>query len=64
MVVKVEAALGAVERGVGRVIFADGRIANPIRAALERAGNDCATHNGHGVPNRHSVIRGEQAFQK
>ena len=31
MVVKVEAALGAVERGVGRVIFADGRIANPIQ---------------------------------
>src|SRR4051812_21915348 len=29
MVVKVEAALGAVERGVGRVVFADGRIANP-----------------------------------
>jgi acetylglutamate/LysW-gamma-L-alpha-aminoadipate kinase len=39
MVVKVEAALGAVARGVGRVVFADGRIANPIQAAL----------NGHGT---------------
>jgi [amino group carrier protein]-L-2-aminoadipate 6-kinase len=36
MLVKVEAALGAVARGVGRVVFADGRIANPIQAA--RAG--------------------------
>jgi acetylglutamate/LysW-gamma-L-alpha-aminoadipate kinase len=39
MVVKVEAALGAVERGVGRVVFADGRIANPIQEAI----------NGHGT---------------
>jgi [amino group carrier protein]-L-2-aminoadipate 6-kinase len=39
MVVKVEAALGAVERGVGRVVFADGRIANPIQDAI----------NGHGT---------------
>ncbi len=38
MVVKVEAALGAVDRGVGRVVFADGRIANPIRAALDGQG--------------------------
>ena len=38
MVVKVEAALGAVERGVDRVIFADGRIANPIHAALNGQG--------------------------
>jgi acetylglutamate/LysW-gamma-L-alpha-aminoadipate kinase len=38
MVVKVEAALGAVERGVGRVVFADGRIPNPIRAALDGQG--------------------------
>ena len=38
MLVKVEAALGAVARGVGRVIFADGRIANPIRAALAGQG--------------------------
>lgn len=34
MLVKVEAALGAVNRGVGRVIFADGRIDRPILAAL------------------------------
>jgi [amino group carrier protein]-L-2-aminoadipate 6-kinase len=38
MLVKVEAALGAVDRGVGRVIFADGRIANPVRAALAGQG--------------------------
>ena len=39
MVVKVEAALGAVERGVGRVVFADGRIASPIQAALAGQGH-------------------------
>jgi acetylglutamate/LysW-gamma-L-alpha-aminoadipate kinase len=44
MVVKVEAALGAVDRGVGRVVFADGRIANPIQTAL----------NGHGTTVRHT----------
>ena len=38
MIVKVEAALGAVDRGVGRVIFADGRITNPIQAALSGQG--------------------------
>ena len=38
MLVKVEAALGAVERGVNRVVFADGRIANPIHAALNGQG--------------------------
>ncbi len=38
MVVKVEAALSAVDRGVGRVIFADGRIANPVQAALSGQG--------------------------
>jgi [amino group carrier protein]-L-2-aminoadipate 6-kinase len=43
MVVKVEAALGAVERGVGRVVFADGRIANPIRAALSGQGTTVRT---------------------
>ena len=37
MLVKVEAALRAVDRGVGRVVFADGRINRPISAAL--AGN-------------------------
>jgi len=34
MTVKVEAALGAIERGVGRVVFADGRVDRPIRRAL------------------------------
>jgi acetylglutamate/LysW-gamma-L-alpha-aminoadipate kinase len=38
MLVKVEAALGAVERGVGRVVFADGRVDNPIQAALAGLG--------------------------
>ena len=38
MVVKVEAALGAIARGVGRVVFADGRIASPIAAALAGQG--------------------------
>jgi acetylglutamate/LysW-gamma-L-alpha-aminoadipate kinase len=38
MVVKVEAALRAVERGVGRVVFADGRIPHPITAALAGRG--------------------------
>ena len=51
MVVKVEAALGAVDRGVGRVVFADGRIANPIRAAL----------NGHGTTVRHTHAAASQA---
>ena len=50
MVVKVEAALGAVERGVGRVVFADGRIANPIRAAL----------NGKGTTVRHATLAASQ----
>jgi acetylglutamate/LysW-gamma-L-alpha-aminoadipate kinase len=34
MLVKVEAALGAIERGVGRVIFADGRGEVPVSRAL------------------------------
>lgn len=38
MLVKVEAALGAIERGVGRVVFADGRISQPITAALAGQG--------------------------
>jgi acetylglutamate/LysW-gamma-L-alpha-aminoadipate kinase len=38
MLVKVEAALRAVERGVGRVVFADGRAPNPITAALAGQG--------------------------
>jgi len=38
MTVKVEAALGAVGRGVGRVVFADGRVEQPIRRALAGQG--------------------------
>jgi acetylglutamate/LysW-gamma-L-alpha-aminoadipate kinase len=38
MLVKVEAALGAIARGVGRVVFADGRIEHPIQAALAGQG--------------------------
>jgi acetylglutamate/LysW-gamma-L-alpha-aminoadipate kinase len=34
MLVKVEAALGAIERGVGRVVFADGRADDPNSRAL------------------------------
>jgi acetylglutamate/LysW-gamma-L-alpha-aminoadipate kinase len=52
MVVKVEAALGAVDRGVGRVVFADGRIANPIRAAL----------GGQGTTVRHTLAATSQTF--
>ena len=51
MVVKVEAALGAVDRGVGRVVFADGRIANPVQAAL----------NGRGTTVRHTSAAASQA---
>ena len=50
MVVKVEAALGAVDRGVGRVVFADGRFANPIQAAL----------NGQGTTVRHPSAAASQ----
>src|SRR5829696_8759886 len=38
MVVKVEAALVAIERGVGRVVFSDARAEHPIRRALEGEG--------------------------
>ena len=38
MVVKVEAALGAIERGVGRVVFADGRAEQPVQRALAGEG--------------------------
>jgi acetylglutamate/LysW-gamma-L-alpha-aminoadipate kinase len=47
MLVKVEAALGAVARGVGRVVFADGRIDHPIEAALA----------GQGTTIRHAAVR-------
>lgn len=46
MLVKVEAALSAVARGVGRVVFADGRIDQPIRAALA----------GQGTTIRHAAV--------
>jgi [amino group carrier protein]-L-2-aminoadipate 6-kinase len=54
MLVKVEAALGAVERGVGRVVFADGRITNPIRAAL----------NGQGTTVRHTMAAASQTSDR
>lgn len=38
MVVKVEAALGAVARGIGRVVFADGRVDCPVSRALAGEG--------------------------
>ena len=38
MVVKVEAALGAIERGVGKVIFSDARAKGPLRRALAGEG--------------------------
>jgi [amino group carrier protein]-L-2-aminoadipate 6-kinase len=38
MVVKVESALGAIERGVGRVVFADARAETPVTRALAGEG--------------------------
>src|SRR5215212_5410159 len=38
MVVKVEAALGAIQHGVGRVVFSDARAEHPIRRALDGEG--------------------------
>jgi acetylglutamate/LysW-gamma-L-alpha-aminoadipate kinase len=38
MVVKVEAALVAIERGVGRVVFSDARAVNPVQRALNGEG--------------------------
>ena len=38
MAVKVEAALKAVEGGVGRVMFADARVERPVRSALAGEG--------------------------
>ena len=49
MAVKVEAALGAVARGVGRVVFADGRVAQPIARAL----------NGEGTTVRGTLVPAE-----
>jgi acetylglutamate/LysW-gamma-L-alpha-aminoadipate kinase len=38
MVVKVEAAIGAINRGVGRVVFADARVEQPVTKALAGEG--------------------------
>lgn len=38
MVVKVESAIKAIERGVGRVIFSDGRVEQPVTRALSGEG--------------------------
>ncbi|HKG27181.1 MAG TPA: [LysW]-aminoadipate kinase, partial [Thermomicrobiales bacterium] len=38
MVVKVEAALSAIQRGVGRVVFSDARAERPVRRALAGEG--------------------------
>ena len=38
MVVKVEAALGAIQRGVGRVVFSDARAEQPVRRSLAGEG--------------------------
>lgn len=38
MVVKVEAALGAIDRGVGRVVFSDARAEHPLKRALAGEG--------------------------
>lgn len=38
MLIKVEAALVAIERGVGKVIFSDGRAEHPVQAALAGEG--------------------------
>jgi acetylglutamate/LysW-gamma-L-alpha-aminoadipate kinase len=38
MKVKVEAAVGAIERGVGRVQFADARVEHPVKRALAGEG--------------------------
>lgn len=46
MVVKVEAALGAIERGVGRVVFSDARAAGPLRRALAGEGTVVRTKMG------------------
>jgi len=50
MVVKVEAALGAIERGVGRVVFSDARAEHPIRRALD--GEGTVVREGRLAPQR------------
>jgi acetylglutamate/LysW-gamma-L-alpha-aminoadipate kinase len=39
---KVMGAIEAIEEGVGKVIFGDGRVASPITRALEGAGTHIA----------------------
>ncbi len=50
MVVKVESAIKAVERGVGRVIFADARVERPISRALAGEGTVVATRVASEAP--------------
>lgn len=45
MVVKVETALKAIERGVGRVVFADARAEHPIQRALAGEGTVVQAHS-------------------
>ena len=52
LVFKADAALGAGDHGVGRFVFADGRLANPIRAAL----------NGQGTTVRNTLAATHQKF--
>ncbi len=49
MVVKVEAALGAIQRGVGRVVFSDARAMNPLRRAMDGEGTVVRATAGVGV---------------
>lgn len=49
MVVKVEAALGAIHNGVGRVIFSDARAERPIRRALAGEGTTVRATAGVGA---------------
>lgn len=53
MIVKVESAIAAVERGVGRVIFADARVERPITRAL--AGEGTVVSRSHSTEPASSV---------
>ena len=46
MKVKVESALNAIDRGIGNVIFADGRVESPVSRALAGAGTIIGQPNG------------------
>lgn len=50
MIVKVEAAIRAVERGVGQVIFADARVPEPITSALAGQGTVVRNAAAHPAP--------------